>query len=394
MVWMVKSMTEFDQVILRKNTASVKWDSMKVVYGEADLLPMWVADMDFLPPKAVIHALQERLNHGVFGYTVVPESTALAIKDWLKNRHQWDIDTSWLLYNSGVVPSLGTIILALTEPGENVLLQSPVYTPFFTMIEKNNRNVVNCPLQLVDERFEIDFSAFEETLQNGVKLFLLCNPHNPGGRVWSSVELKKIAELCHKYNVIIVADEIHSDLVGSPYRHIPITSINPDYQDFVITCIAPSKTFNLAGLQASCMIIPNEALRETVKNIQEKQGFHTLNVFGIVGMEAAYRHGQHWLDELLVYVQKNLQLVKNFIEQELPTIKVMEPEGGYLIWLDCRETGLSDDELMNHLLLKGKLALEPGTKYGLGGEGFLRMNVGCPREMVQDGLERLKFALT
>ncbi|MGE8207539.1 MalY/PatB family protein [Heyndrickxia sp. NPDC080065] len=387
-------MTLFDQVIERKGTSSVKWDYMKFVYGEDELLPMWVADMDFRPPEAVIQALQERLNHGIFGYTVIPDSTGEAIQNWLKSRHGWNIDRSWLLYNHGVVPSLGLAILAFTDPGDNILLQSPVYTPFFTMTENNNRNVINCPLQLVNNRFEIDFIQLEEALQNNIKLFFLCNPHNPGGRVWKREELIKIAELCKKYNVLIISDEIHGDLVGAPQKHIPIASLDESYRDFVVTCIAPTKTFNLAGIQASSLIVPNPDLREKLVKIQEQQGFHTLNAFGIVGMEAAYRYGEEWLDTLLPYIKDNIQLVKETINQEVPAIKVMEPEGGYLIWLDCRDTGYSDVELKNRLLKIGRLALEPGTKYGLGGEGFLRMNVGCPRETIQEGVIRLIKALS
>lgn len=390
---MVIILTLFDQVINRKNTSSVKWDNMHVVYGEADLLPMWVADMDFQPPQAVIEALQQRLAHGIFGYTVIPDSTGKAIVDWEKNRHGWDIEQSWLLYNHGVVPSLGLAIMAFTEPGDHILVQSPVYTPFFTMTESNQRKIVNCPLKLVNNHYEINFNELEKALQNNIKLFFLCNPHNPGGRVWTREELIQIAELCKKYNVLIVSDEIHGDLVTTPNKHIPIASIDEAYRDFVITLIAPTKTFNLAGIQASSLIVPNPSLREKLVNVQQQQGFHTLNAFGIVGMEAAYRNGGEWLDQLLDYIQGNIQFVKEALSKELSTVKVMEPEGGYLIWLDCRNTGYSDEELKDRLLKIGRLALEPGIKYGPGGEGFLRMNIGCPKEIVQEGVNRLIKAL-
>ena len=388
-------MAIFDQLIERKGTSSVKWDQMKFVFGEEDLLPMWVADMDFKPPEAVTQALQKRLSHEIFGYTSIPDSTGEAIREWMKKRHDWEIEADWILYNHGVVPSLGLAILAFTEPGDHILLQSPVYTPFFTMIEANDRKVTNCPLHLVNNRYEIDFEQFEETLKNNhVKLFFLCNPHNPSGRVWKREELKKIAELCQKYHVLILSDEIHSDLVGAPNKHFPIASIDASYREFIITCIAPTKTFNLAGLQASSLIVPNPTLRKKIETIQHQQGFHTLNAFGIIGMEAAYKYGEDWLNQLLFYIKENVHLVKETVEAELPAVKVMEPEGGYLIWIDCRDTGLSDEELKTRLIEKGRLALEPGKKYGPGGEGFLRMNVGCSRETVKEGIARFIKALS
>ncbi|WP_433744043.1 MalY/PatB family protein [Falsibacillus pallidus] len=384
----------FDEQINRQNTSSVKWDALKNVFGKEDLLPMWVADMDFRPPSAVIDALKERLEHGMFGYTFVPDHASASIQEWVLKRHGWNIDTEWIMYSPGVVPALGMAIQALTEPGDRILVQSPVYTPFFNMVKENNRELVNCPLVLEDDRYNIDFEAFEETVKQDVKMFLLCNPHNPGGRVWSRDELVKIAEICKKHGVLIVSDEIHSDLVMPPHKHVPLASIDPSYGNIAITCTAPSKTFNLAGLQASSMIIPNPDLREKMAALQKQQGFFTLNAFGIIGMEAAYRHGEDWLDELLDYIGGNIALVEQFIEKEMPDVKVMKPDGGYLIWIDCSRLGLSDEEVRDKLINEGSLALEPGTKYGLGGEGFVRMNIACPREMVQEGLNRMKKALT
>ncbi|RDI36919.1 cystathionine beta-lyase [Falsibacillus pallidus] len=383
----------FDEQINRQNTSSVKWDALKNVFGKEDLLPMWVADMDFRPPSAVIDALKERLEHGMFGYTFVPDHAAASIQEWVSKRHGWTIDTEWIMYSPGVVPALGMAIQALTEPGDRVLVQSPVYTPFFNMVKENKRELVNCPLVLEDERYKIDFEAFEETIKQDVKMFLLCNPHNPGGRVWTREELVKIAEICKQHEVLIVSDEIHSDLVMPPHKHVPLASIDPSYGDISVTCIAPSKTFNLAGLQASSMIIPNPHIREKMAALQKQQGFFTLNAFGIFGMEAAYRHGEDWLDELLEYISGNIALVEQFIEKEMPEIKVMKPDGGYLIWIDCSRLGLSDEEIRDKLINEGNLALEPGTKYGLGGEEFVRMNIACPREMVQEGLDRMKKAL-
>ncbi|MFI8577703.1 MalY/PatB family protein [Rossellomorea aquimaris] len=386
-------MSKFEEIINRKGSSSVKWDLTKTVFGRDDVLPMWVADMDFLPPQNVLDALQDRLKHGIFGYTFVGDETAASIKEWLQKRHGWEIEKTWLQYSPGVVPAISTVIQALTVPGDKVLVQSPVYTPFFSLVEDNDREIVNAQLDYDDGSYSIDFSAFEESLKSGVKLFLLCNPHNPSGRVWRKDELMKIAELCHRYNVVIVSDEIHSDLVYETHTHIPLASLNDSFRDITITCIAPSKTFNLAGLQASAMITPNPDLREKIAAIHKKQGFFTLNTFGIVGMEAAYRFGGAWLEEILAYLQENVRVTKEFIGQHLPDVQLVDPEGTYLLWIDCTKMELSDEELKERLLDKGKLALEPGTKYGPGGEGFVRMNIACPRETLMDGLERLRKAL-
>lgn len=383
---------DFHRVIDRQHTASVKWELTKELFGSSDLLPMWVADMDFQPPHEVTEAIKARSDHGIYGYTYVPTSVAESIQLWVKNRHNWHINRSWLLYNTGVVPSISVAIQAFTEPGDKVMIQSPIYTPFFDMIEKNNRVVSNSPLQNINNRFEFNLEDMEEKLKEGVKLFLLCNPHNPGGRVWSEEELRAVAELCYKYDCLIVSDEIHSDLVFKPSRHIPIASLEKKYEEMILTCVAPSKTFNLAGLQASAIIIPNEKLRDRFKAVQEKQGFFTLNTFGIIGMESAYRHGEGWLDQLLIYLKENVEVTKKYIEDHIPEITMMNPEGTYLIWLDCRNFQLSDEELKNALISKGKLALEQGVKYGPGGEGFVRMNIACSREILLDGLERLKKA--
>jgi cystathionine beta-lyase len=387
-------LAEFDKYINRKNTQSLKWDGMKAIFGKDDLLPMWVADMDFSPPKAVLEALGQRVKHGVFGYTIATEGTRGAIVDWLKNRHGWDISPDWLLFSPGVIPSIRMAIQTFTEPGDQVLLQSPVYTPFFQMIERNGRKVCNSPLVLNHNRYEIDFADFEEKLKSGVKLFLLSSPHNPAGRVWSREELSEMVRLCKKYGVLIAADEIHADLTASPYKHVPIASLDRSAAEKVLTFMAPSKTFNLAGLQASYMVIPNAELRRKVTAALARDGFSMLNTFGQIAMEAAYRHGGDWLDAAIAYIRGNIALVKEETEKHLPELSVIEPEGTYLVWIDCRKLGLPDPELKKRLLEKGKLALNFGDAYGPGGEGFVRMNVACPREIVQEGMNRLKKAFS
>ncbi len=385
-------MNEFDEIIERRNTQSLKWDGLNLNFGRDDLLPMWVADMDFRPPKKVIQALQQRVEHGIFGYTITTESVSQAINDWIRRRYAWEIDNDWILYSPGVVPSIKTAIEAFTEPDDQVLIQTPVYTPFFQMIERNSRKVSNSPLVLKNGRYEVDWIDFENKLQSGVKLFLLCSPHNPAGRVWTKEELVKMAELCRKYEVLIVADEIHADLVAEPYKHLPLASLDPSFAEMTITLMAPSKTFNIAGLQASYMIASNPTLRKKLASVQESDAFSMLNTFGVIAMEAAYTYGHEWLEGVLTYIRSNIKLVKEEINEHLPQIKVIEPEGSYLIWLDCRELQLSDSEIKKRLLEKGKLALNFGQSYGEGGEGFIRMNVGCPRTIVEEGLLRLRKA--
>lgn len=387
-------MSIFDEKIDRFKTASVKWERTREVFGEEDLWPMWVADMDFKPPQAVLNRLKSRVDHGIFGYTFIPPSTSKSIADWLARRHLWQIHPSWLLYCTGVVQAISTAINAFTEPGDKVLIQSPVYTPFFDMIEKNQRIVVNSPLSLVNGRYEMDFLGLEKALKEGCKAFLLCSPHNPGGRVWTKEELLKIGELCRKYHCLILSDEIHSDIIYKKYKHYPIGSLTDDLSERTVTFIAPSKTFNLAGLQASAVIIKNEELRNQYSETLRRQGFFSLNTFGIAGMEAAYQEGEEWLEELIDYLQTNKDLAISYIHEHIPEIICMDPEGTYLLWMDCRKLKLQDEELRKLLIQKGKLALEPGPKYRTGGEGFVRMNLACPKEDVIEGLERLKKAFS
>lgn len=383
----------FDETIDRKNTRSLKWDGMEKLFGKEDLLPMWVADMDFRPPQEVIDALRDRVDHGIFGYTIVTDSLAEAICEWTKTRHDWNVNPEWLLYSPGVIPSVHTAIQAFTEPGDKILIQSPVYTPFFNMIKSNSREVANSPLVLKNGRYEVDFEDFERKLGSGVKMFLLSSPHNPAGRVWEKDVLLKMAELCKKYNVLIASDEIHADLVAGPYQHVPVASLDESFADITITFMAPTKTFNLAGVQASFMVVPNKSIRTKLQAVQASDGFSMLNTFGAIAMEAAYRHGNAWLDEALKYIRSNIEYVKEEISTHLPELEVIDPEGTYLIWIDCRKLGLSDAELKKRLLEKGKLALNFGNAYGPGGEGFVRMNVACPKSTVIEGMKRLRASL-
>lgn len=379
----------FDQIEKRYGSQSVKWDLTKELFGSDDALPMWVADMDFKAPDEVIDALKIRLEHGIFGYSSPTFKTKEAVAGWLSKRHNWEIQHDSLVFSPGIVTALSMAVQAYTEPGDQVAILVPVYTPFHNVVKSNRRKLITSSLVEVNGRYEINFAELEELLkQPETKLFIFCHPHNPSGRAWTEEELAKIGNLCLKHQVMVVSDEIHSDLMLYKKRHVPFASLSPESADQTITCVAPSKTFNLAGLQASAILIPNEEKRKLFTETIQKNGFYTLNSFAIPAMEAAYLSGESWLEELLPYLEKNIEFVKNCLEKSLPEVKVMIPDASYLLWIDCRALELTDKELKHQLIHKGKLILEPGDKYGAGGEGFVRMNIGCPLSTVKDGISR------
>ncbi|MEW4285591.1 MalY/PatB family protein [Priestia koreensis] len=384
----------FDESINRFNTQSTKWDNIQTVFGSDDLLPMWVADMDFKAPQEVIDAVSNRVEHGIFGYTHPNDHTHKAIQRWMSARHGWDIEPSWLTYSPGVVFAISMAVQAFTNEQDKVLIQTPVYPPFFNMVKLNNRTLIENPLLLSQGRYEMDFDDLEAKLSNGVKMMILCSPHNPIGRVWTKEELTKVAELCQRYDVLILSDEIHSDIIFGDHVHTPIASLSDEISDRTITCMAPSKTFNLAGFQASSIIISNTELRQKYTEMQHKQGFFSLNALGITAIEAAYTHGEPWLKSLLNYLEQNVSEVESFIHKELPSLSVIKAEGTYLLWIDCRSLNLTDEDLQKLFVQKGKVGVEPGGKYGEEGRGFIRLNIGCPRSTLMEGLNRIKIALS
>ena len=388
-------MNRFDEIINRRETNSVKWNT-KEMFGDEEILPMWVADMDFPAPAEVIEAIKNRADHGIFGYTMPGEGTEKAIRSWLKNRHHWEIEENILTYSPGIVTAISMAIQTYTGPEDKIVVQPPVYYPFFEMAKKHKREVLYNELLLNEHhRYEINFDDLEAKLADpNTKMFILCNPHNPGGRVWRKEELTKIGELCLKHEVLIISDDIHSDLLLFGNEYTPIASISKEIAENTITCIAPSKTFNLAGLQASALIIPNASLRRKFNSTLQLHGLFGLNTLGTDAMEAAYKHGNDWLDELITYLEENVTEVENIINEKLPQLNVMRPESTYLIWIDARSLHKTDDEIKELLYKKGKLALEPGSKFGENGAGFLRMNIACPKETLQEGLKRLVHALT
>lgn len=384
---------DFDKIIERRGTNSLKWDYLDRVFKNTDVIPMWVADMDFTAPQPVIDAIEKRAKHGVYGYTEKPSSFYHSASEWLKKRHGWDIKTEWITVCPGVVPALNFCILALTGPGDRVLLQSPVYPPFFASIKNNERIPVDNPLRIQNDKYVMDFEDLEKKLSEGVKLMLLCSPHNPVGRVWNAEELLKVGELCRKYEVVIVSDEIHSDLVFSAYRHIPLASLSEELAQRTITCIAPSKTFNIAGLGVSMTITSNARIKEIIDRYINRMGIGMTNLFGITASEAAYSQGEEWLDQVLTYLEGNLDFFEDFINTSLPQIKFLRPEGTYLVWLDCRGLGLKQKDLVDFFINKARVGLNDGSPFGLAEEGFMRMNIACSRSLLEEGLERIKKAV-
>ncbi|QCK84108.1 pyridoxal phosphate-dependent aminotransferase [Geobacillus kaustophilus NBRC 102445] len=385
-------MFPFDRVIDRRGTLSVKWDDVHRVFGREDVWPMWVADMDFPAPKEVQEALRQRVEHGVFGYTVIPDSLKEAVCQWLERRHDWTIDPSWLVFAHGVVPAVAAAIEAFSEPGDRIIVFSPVYRPLFDLVRRHDRTLLFSPLRLEEDNYAIDWDDLERKLPDA-KLLILCHPHNPGGKSWTKEELERLGELCLKHGVFVLSDEIHADLTLPPAKHTPFASLHPDLAAQSATFRAPTKTFNLAGLQAAEVILPDESRRRAFRLVQQRHGFFTLNAFAIVGAEAAYRHGGPWLDALLDYLRQNIDMTVAYLAEHLPPLRPVRPQATYLVWIDCRGLGLSEAELKRRLLETGKLAVEFGSKFGQEGVGFIRLNIACPRPTLEEGLRRLATAL-
>ncbi|HAM79312.1 MalY/PatB family protein [Ornithinibacillus bavariensis] len=383
----------FETVYDRKNTRSVKWDMLDEVFNTSDVLPMWVADMDFRAPKEVTEALLERVKHEIFGYTVIDKDVKASIVNWVARRHHWEINPEWLSFSPGVVTTLHMAVQALTNPNDSILIQTPVYTPFYKVIEEHERKVVKSPLIRKGDTYAIDFEDFEEKLKQGVKAFILCNPHNPVGRVWKYEELKEIARLCLKYNVFIISDEIHGDLVFPDKKHIPIGSLSEEIANCTITCMAPSKTFNLAGLQASYAVTANPELRKKLDHHFTIQGIHGLNTLGNTALEAAYNFGEPWLNEL----QEVLVSHHNYVKEELEAktdLQVIQSEGTYLLWIDCKSLNMDDKALHSFFIEQAKVGLNKGIDYGVEGSQFMRMNIACPKEILVEGVQRIIDAVT
>lgn len=383
----------FDEIIDRKGTNSIKYDFAEEEKGRDDLLPLWVADMDFKLPKEVEERLEERVKHGIFGYTKAKDDYYKAVAKWFYDVHDWRIDPGWIVITPGVVYAIAAAIRAFTKKGDGVIIQQPVYYPFYNSIIKNERKAVNNELLFKDGRYSIDFDDFEKKIrENDVKMFILCSPHNPVGRVWTKEELTKLGEICLKYDVLIFADEIHGDITYPGIKHVPFVSLSENFANITIVGTAPSKTFNLAGLQLSNIIIPNEKLREKFKNELNSAGYALPNTMGLAASQAVYELGYEWYREMLDYIYENYKFLEEFIKDELPKIKIVKPEGTYLVWLDFSRLGLTDKELEDFIVDKAKLWLDGGSMFGKKTGQFQRINIACPKETLKEALERLKKA--
>lgn len=377
----------FDELIDRRNTDSEKWK-----HFDQDVIPMWVADMDFPSPEPVVQALLERVNHRVFGYPCDSEDLYQAIIAWLSRRHSWTVTREDVMLVPGVINGFNLVTHAVTEPGDAVLIQTPAYPPFFG-VSKNARLIQqeNELVRMVDGSYQIDFETFETTISDRTRIFMLCNPQNPTGRVFRKDELEKLAEICLQRNILICSDEIHHDLVFSESKHIPIASLDKEIANHSVTLLAPSKTFNIAGLTASVLVCTNPDLREKI--LEAKQGLVSwVNLMGQTAMRAAYQEGEEWLEDVLAYLQVNRDYTYDFVNKRLPGIRMAKPEGTYLAWLDCREASLEEDPA-DFFLNDARVGLNSGARFGQAGAGFVRLNFGCPRDLLEEGLNRMLRAL-
>mgnify|MGYP006281953605 FL=1 len=381
----------FDKITQRDNTNSVKYDLRKEYFGKEDVLPLWVADMDFETPDFIREAIIKRAEHPIYGYTVRKDSFYNSIISWMGRRHAWKVEKDWISFSPGIVPALNMCVLGFTEPEDKILIQPPVYFPFFRAVKDHDRTLLENVLVYDNDHYRIDFDDFEKKAREA-KVFILCHPHNPVGRLWDHQELSRMVEICKKNNVIIFSDEIHSDLILTERKHIPLLNI-PGADEITVSMYAPSKSFNLAGLSTSFLIIPDKKLKlrydRTIDNLHMGMG----NVFGNVALEAAYNEGEEWLKQVLEYIAENIDFLGDFLKNMIPEIKPIVPEATYLVWLDCKALKLNDEELKNFMINSAGLGLNHGPVFGKGGEGFQRINVATPRRLLQEALTKLEKAV-
>lgn len=377
----------------RYHTGSVKWDGLESIFGVSDVLPMWVADMDFLSPTPIIEALKNQSAHGIFGYTLLTDSYYHSIVKWMERRHSWKIEKDWIVYSPGVVPALSLIMQAFTNPGDKVIIQTPVYPPFHSVVKDQGRDLIVNPLRFQNNTYKMDFDDLEAKIDKNVKLFILCSPHNPIGRVWTKEELSKLADICVRHDILIVSDEIHADLVYEKHAHTPLAMISEEIKKQSIICTAPSKTFNIAGLHSANVIIPNKKLRTKFSNMIQRYHLGSISPFSLVATEAAYNEGEEWLDSCLQYMKENIDYVEDYLNKYIPELHVIIPEGTYLLWIDFLNLGMEPKQLAEFLLKEAKLALSDGSSFGNDGEGFMRMNIACSHEIVEKAMRQLKTAV-
>lgn len=384
----------FDEYINRFNTRSEKWDGVSHVFLRPDLLPLWVADMDFISPDPVKNAILRRAEHGIYGYTFLPPSYFEAVINWFKRRHGWTLQKDWLIFTPGVIPSINFAVQAFSKPRDKVIVQNPAYPPFFSAIKNNGRKRVLNPLRLNKGRYEMDLKDLEKKARDSrAKMIILCSPHNPTGRVWTKEELTRFGEICLSNQILVLSDEIHCDLIYPGHKHTPFASISKNFAQNSIICTSPSKPFNLPGLKVSNIVISNEKLRNAFKKALNSSGVNEANCFASIALEAAYNECEDWLDAVILYIKENLEFLKNFVKSNLSGVEVIEPEGTYLAWLDFRKVGFNARQLSKVLLEEAKVALSKGSLFGNGGKGFNRINLACPRSILKDALSRIANAI-
>ena len=384
---------DFNRPINRWNNLAAKYDEMEKKFGSRDLIPMWIADMDLMTAQPIMDAIAERNAQGMFGYNTRPDAYFEAVCNWQEKRNGWKADPEKCVFALGVVPALCTFVREFTEPGDEVLFMTPVYGEFFDSVENWGRKPLTVSLKEEDGYYSVDFEAFENALKRHPKLFILCNPHNPVGRCWTREELKKMGDLCIQYGTLIISDEIHSDLILFGNKHIPMPSVSEEIAANTITCTSATKTFNLAGLQAATIMFPNQELIDKYQKFWKSMDVHRNNSFSTVAVMAAFNEGEEWLDQLLKHLEGNVEYVEKFLQENIPEIKLHRPECTYLLWLNCKDLGLPGDALPKFIIEKAKLALNDGRGFGSEGEGFMRMNIACNRQTVEQAMQQLKKAV-
>jgi len=392
---------DFDHVIVGRSIDSLKWGKVERMFGRKDVIPMWIADMDFPVARPITEALKRRIEHEIYSYTFPSLSLIEAVVDRMQRKYDWKIEPEWVVFAPGVTPAIHAAVKAFTCPGDDVIVQEPVYYPFFPAIRNNGCHIANNQLRLINGHYEIDFDELEGkfnpkagmmSLPSRARMMILCSPHNPVGRVWTREELIRMGEIILRNNAVMVSDEIHCELLFKGSTHIPFASISKEFEQYSMICMAPSKTFNLAGLHASSIIIPNDELRS--KFVEASDGIvPSVNILGLTAMEAAYRNGDGWLEQLLSYLQGNLEFLMQYLKERIPKIKAIKPEGTYLVWLDCRELGLNPMSLRAFMKEKARVGLDDGFLFGSSGGGFQRINIACPRSILEEALERIEKAV-
>jgi cystathionine beta-lyase len=384
---------DFDRVVNRVGTDSIKWDGRERVFGKADVIPLWVADMDFETPEFIRSRIARRLEHPILGYTYRSPRFAESFTDWVKRRHAWDIDPKWVTFMPGIVAAVSVSVLAYTKPDDEVIIQPPVYHPFYFCVEGHGRKLILNHLIHKNGRFTFDLDLLKKQITPRTRMLILSSPHNPGGTVWTPEELSGLVAVCREHDIMIISDEIHSDLVFTPNVHTPILKVAEDYRHRIVVAMAPSKTFNLAAMSTSVLVIPDPQQRKVYEDLVYTLHIGMGNVFGIEALQAAYEEGDQWLDQLMVYLKNNRQYISDFLSTELPMVKMMVPEATYMTWLDFRSLGMPQKELEKFMIEKAGLGLNSGTQFGPAGEGFMRLNFGCQRSTLEQGLNQLKDAI-